>query len=408
MQRIKNIINFILKINIYTFPILLAIGPFAINSFAVIFSIYGIVKFVNFIKKNFLSKKFFFLIFSFIILIFPFNSIDFENSFLKYLSYYRFILMFLGLIIFFYNEKLNKKFFLYLYKLYCFYIIFISIDVIIELYRGYNILGYSTEYSGRVASFTGDELIIGFIFCFLSIFSLLFIYKKTSHLYFLLFIGIIFSISFLIGERSNFIKFAVIIIIFFTIILTKLEKVNKKKLLILITIITIFLSTFYNLTINSQQGKKFYDISNLDYFFNSKHAPHYYTAYKIFLNYPVFGIGINNFYQESGKKEYENSKFFYTNDRVANHPHQVYLEILSEVGLFGSIYFFFIIFFPIFISIKNFLKKQNYMIIPHFLLHIFFVIPIMPSGSIFGTIYGIPFWFNLAFLIYLNKKIQKF
>ena len=38
------------------------------------------------------------------------------------------------------------------------------------------------------------------------------------------------------------------------------------------------------------------------------------------------------------------------------------------------------------------------------MLHIFFIFPILPSGSFFGTIYGLPFWFNLSILIYLIKK----
>ena len=139
-------------------------------------------------------------------------------------------------------------------------------------------------------------------------------------------------------------------------------------------------------------------------FYNSKHAPHYFTAYNIFLNYPIFGIGINNFYQESSKSEYEDTKLLNTKGRVSNHPHQIYLEIISEVGLIGSIYFFFIIFYPINISIKYLIKRKNSFVLSHLLLHIFFVMPIIPSGSFFGTNYGIPFWFNLSILIYLSKK----
>ena len=38
------------------------------------------------------------------------------------------------------------------------------------------------------------------------------------------------------------------------------------------------------------------------------------------------------------------------------------------------------------------------------MLHMFFIFPILPSGSFFGTTYGLPFWFNFAILIYLVDK----
>ena len=79
-------------------------------------------------------------------------------------------------------------------------------------------------------------------------------------------------------------------------------------------------------------------------FYQSKHAPHYFTAYNIFLNYPIFGIGINNFHKESQKKIYENKDLMKTNLRSSTHPHQVYLEIISEVGITGLIYFIFVFF----------------------------------------------------------------
>ena len=103
---------------------------------------------------------------------------------------------------------------------------------------------------------------------------------------------------------------------------------------------------------------------------------------------------------ESSKEKYQNSNF----NPSSTHPHQIYLEILSEVGLLGSIYFIFIFFYPIFIALKFFKKYREINIISHLLLHIFFIFPILPSGSFFGTNFGLPFWFNLSILIYLSKK----
>ena len=58
----------------------------------------------------------------------------------------------------------------------------------------------------------------------------------------------------------------------------------------------------------------------------SKHAPHYLTAYNIFLNYPIFGIGINNFHKESLKEKYENKDLEKTITRSSTHPHHYLLR----------------------------------------------------------------------------------
>ena len=434
MTKLKSRINSTLKLLIFTFPILIIIGPFAVNSFAVIFSLYGLANYKTFIKNNIFNKEILIFFFSFLVLIFPYESINFQNSILKYLAFSRFILMLFGLIVFFKKENFNNNIFNRLYKIYVIYFIIISMDVIVELIYGSNLFGYSSGYEGRIASFTNDELIIGYIFSFLFIFSSALIYKKIKYKFFLIILSIVVMISFIIGERSNFIKLLMLLNIFYFLNLFYFDKIKLKNILIIILTFFILLSSFYILTKDTFRGYKFYskifDISFSDYdnkvlgiseskeekklskkikekFYSLRHAPHYYGAYRIFLNYPLFGIGINNFYIESGKEEYKNNQLEYANSGRANHPHQIYLEILSEVGLFGSIYFFFIIFYPIYISVKYLIKNRNTFVLSHLLLHIFFIMPILPSGSFFGTNYGVPFWFNLSILLYLSiKKIK--
>ena len=92
---------------------------------------------------------------------------------------------------------------------------------------------------------------------------------------------------------------------------------------------------------------------------------------------------------------------------ASNHPHQIYLEIISEVGLTGLVYFIFIFFYPIYYSIKSFKESKKIILLSHLFLHIFFIFPILPTGSLFGTNYGIPFWFNLSILIYLSNQKNK-
>ena len=421
ISTINNKIDIFLKFLLFSFPILIILGSFSLNFFSVVFSLYALFNYKILKKFKIFNKNILIIFFSFIILIFPFESIDFKNSFVKYLSFFRFVLMLLGLIIFFEKNNKENSLLLQIYKIYIGILTIIIIDVLIEYYFGSNIMGFSSNYRGRIASFTNDELIIGYIYCFLTLFTFIFMYKKTNNYYFFIIACILIIISFFIGERSNFLKLFLLIIFFSFIHLSYFKKLKIKILLIITTIVFILLLSFVQLVKNTPQAKKFVNFDEIQLemlekdkfslfkgmFYNSKHAPHYLTAYNIFLNYPIFGIGIDNFYKESRKKKYENKELACRQCRSSTHPHQIYLEIMSEVGLTGLIYFIYIFFYPIFICLKSLIKNKEYYIISHLFLHVYFIFPILPSGSFFGTNYGIPFWFNLAILLYLSKKNLK-
>ena len=430
ISTLNNKINIILRYILFFFPVLIILGPFALNCFSVIFTLYAVINYKNLEKFKIFDKKIIIIFFSFIILLFPFESIDFKNSFFKYLSFFRFVLMLFGVIIFLEKEDKSNNIIIKIYKIYTVLLSIIIVDVLVEYYSGYNLLGYSSDYIGRIASFTNDELIIGYIFSFLVLFILVFILKKTNNFNFFIILFIFTTISFLIGERSNFIKLFLLVVMFGFMHFFYSDKLKWKKLFVIVPLFFILLFLFYEVSKNTKPGKKLYNtFGNLivlennklsfnlkDEFYNSRQAYHYFTAYKIFLEYPLFGIGINNFYLESSKKKYlilvhENleSKKVFGKDYgpASNHPHQVYLEIISEVGLTGLIYFTFIFFYPIYYSMKSLRKNKQTILISHLFLHIFFILPVLPTGSIFGTNYGIPFWFNLSILIYLSNRKSK-
>mgnify|MGYP001286222188 FL=1 len=417
ISKINEKMNIILRLILMSFPVFIILGPFALNCFSLIFSLYAIINFKKFKKFKIFNEKIIIFFFSFIILIFPFESIDFDNAFLYYLSFFRFVLMLFGIIIFIDKENKKNNILFKIYKSYVLILTVILIDVLVEYFSGYNLLGYSSEYIGRIASFTNDELIIGYISSFLILFTLGFILKKTNNFYFFVIISVFIIISFLIGERSNFIKLLILSITSILILFICSNKFKTKNLLIIVPLILVLLIAFIETTKNTKPGKKLYNtFDNLivkdnnkislnlkEEFYNSRHAYHYITAYKIFLEYPVFGIGINNFFLESSKEKYMIKGY----GPASNHPHQIYLEIISEVGLTGLIYFVFIFFYPVYLSIKSFRKNKELILLSHLVLHIFFIFPVLPTGSLFGTNYGIPFWFNLSILLYLCNNKSK-
>ena len=79
------------------------------------------------------------------------------------------------------------------------------------------------------------------------------------------------------------------------------------------------------------------------YLKNSQYGAHYDTAYQIYKNNKLFGVGLKNFRIECNKTKYFNSEFKRSKNRCATHPHQIHFEILSETGIVGYISFLILI-----------------------------------------------------------------
>jgi len=76
----------------------------------------------------------------------------------------------------------------------------------------------------------------------------------------------------------------------------------------------------------------------------SHHEEHYISALKMFNDKPIFGIGANLFRFKCNKPKYE------IQTRSCNtHPHNFYIQILAELGIFG--FGFLVIFFYILLFI---------------------------------------------------------
>ena len=283
----------------------------------------------------------------------------------------------------------------------------VIIDILFEMTFGFNTLGFKSQYPGRIASFSGDELIIGSYFLGLGLLYIAQIsillnkYKKSL-------IGIILIlifISLLIGERSNFIKF----FIGASILLFLSTKVNFKSIIL---IISIFFITFFSFLNFNEQIKYRYKTQFLDhdsvsgvssFIKNSLYIAHYDAALKIFKEKPVFGIGIKNYRLEAHKLKYENEKLLRTGSRGSTHPHQIHFEILSETGLFGYISFLILIIVSLYLSIKNYLVYKNIFQLSSIIFIIIFTIPLLPSGSFFSTFPSAIFWINYAIMMAYNK-----
>lgn len=350
IEKISKLYEMFIKYLLILFPLFLILGPALVNFFNISLCIYAILNFKE-CKNLILSKdKIFFIIALSIIFIFPYNSIDFHNSFIKFIGFFKFPLLFFGLFIYLNKKPENTVNFRKYWLLILLIIIF---DVIKEFLTGTNFLGYQTDYTGRIASFTNNELIIGYIFIVLFLFCIPTICKIINQKFILfLIIFILIIISFIIGERSNFIKFFFFAILNFLFFFSFKSLWRNIIILSMMIFIIIFFfhktSQFEKLFLNHNYSKH---ESNLTTFkkimYDNNHTPHYFTAIEIVKNYPLFGIGLNNFYMESSKEIYNNEKFRFNKNRSSTHPHNTHFEIASELGLFG--YFYFLVLFIIII-----------------------------------------------------------
>lgn len=329
-------------------------------------------------------------------------SIDPFNSFGRGFGFLRFIFFVMALIYFFnlYNQKFKNLI------LYCWSIIFIivSIDLLFEFSTGKNLLGFESYINGRLASFFNDELIIGHFYYGFVLITIVYFLQKFSkkngqfnlknYIYFFLFTFLI--ISFLIGERSNFIK-VLIMILFFSFLFEK--KYFKLKLLLfsgffLVLVLIINLNSNFKERFYEQIYKAFLDDPTL-YLNNSRYSQHYKAAIRIFDENKIFGIGLKNFRIESGKKVYQDLQ-------TSTHPHQAHFEFLSELGIMGylSLIIFFTYHFYKFKKNKLFNDNLN---LAGLLFVITSLLPLLPSGSFFTTNGATLFWLNFAMMT-LNQK----
>ena len=396
----KNILSFYLLI---FFPVFLILGNLFINFFYVAFALLAILDLKE--SQKFYKSYIFYLLVIFLIClsINLFFSINLSNSFPRFIKFILIIFFIKELHNLIQNKDLSFEKILTYWTLVFF---IVSFDVIFEFIVGFNILGFYTLMPGRIASFFGDELVVGGFYHFMSLLILAFFVNRRFPNHIILIISVlIILISFAIGERANFIKLflSLFLFLFFIIKASFLKKIGISAIIL----VSLSVVTLTNENIKYRyydQIKVIYSSDGLNkYFKDSQYGAHQDTAFKILKNNLFFGVGLKNFREESKKEIYHNDEFRRTDSRQATHPHQIHLELLSEIGLLGYLAFFILILYSIYYSIKNYLIDKNIYQFVSILFIISNLIPLIPSGSIFSTFNGGIFWFNFALMLSFNN-----
>ena len=354
----------------------------------------------------------------FVYLYLIFNSLialDFEISLKRNFGFIRFILFFVAINYFiFKNENFIRIIF------YWFLIIFIFlIDVYFEIITGKNTLGFGgPQFAGRLVGFFKTEPIVG---SFLNGFYLLIIgylfsnlnnnLKQPSNIYYnkfsvFIFLIIIILAIFFSGERANFIRSFICLIIFLSLYQGLKLKYKFLFSLVFIALLSIvFLKSEY---LKHRYITQFASvISNPDKFVNIKSFKLYSDIYRsgllVFKNYPIFGVGNKNYRIETCDEQAKEIIYI-----CITHPHQIYIEFLSEHGLFGSTILLSILFYLIFRLLKPILQSRNYLQLGCIIYLIQTFLPILPSGAFFHDFNLTIFCINFSLMYAVNKQTNIF
>ena len=341
--------------------------------------------------------------------------------------YFRFILF--SLSIFFLCTCLDQVKHKVFHILFSFVISVLLFDAIFQFFYGINILGFVVDTSGRVSSFFQDELILGsFLVKLLPIFMWsLFFFKinlKNNFLLLIIFFSLYFISIYISGGRTSF--FLLLFLIFFFLILIKnIRLILSYSLLILIifaicikffnlgsvdTSHRIFTKTFEQMTEfnsvteNSDEDKmKSIELLKRIKIFSDDHEGHIKLALKLFSENKIFGIGPKGFRHYCRQVNYDPDYGI-----CSTHPHNTIIQIISELGLVGLIFYFFALTFILF-HLVNLVRKKIfnddclafYSITLGLLVNLF---PFIPSGNFFNNWISIVLYYNFGIYLFSYKK----
>ena len=400
---LKNIyLKYVFNLLVCLLPISFIAGNLIINLNVILIIFFSILVF----RKNFFLFKlysidkllicFFFYAFfvsSYNFYIFPDQSnIYAKENFFKGLAFFRYLFFYISIRLLIENKIFNFKAFFISSSLSA---LFVSLDIIYQLFFDVDILGNKKTVPYKLSGPFGSEQIAGSylqrfsIFLFFLIPILVKIKNRNNLVYLLsIFFILIFSAMILTGNRMPVLLFVTMFIFLFFIE----KKVRRYSLLFFLLFFISFLIIFY-LNQYVQAFTHYFIRIILDIFIflksitilgnepvlSNTYIKEFYSGYITWKQNIIFGGGINSFYLNCSL----------TLPWCASHPHNYYLEILSELGILGLILIFFIIFNLLKKIFKNknnlSLKFENNIIVPFALLLAVEFFPVKTSGSFFTT-----------------------
>ncbi len=430
----KNILSYLYLL----LPLFLITGPAIpdiIITLGALFAIFYIAyqkEYENFIKLNLFRISIIFWLSLILISFFSYNK---TYSFQDSLIFIRFLLLpFFCFFVFFIDRKIFERLLLVIFII----IVLVSIDTLYQFINytskdgfGEDLLGFKSNWYGRLTGPFGDELIPGSYLSKFGLFGFVFLISlkklEDNAIIQSLYLSLIILVCYISGERMAFATFSLSLFL----LLIFLDGFRKSILLtILIGAFFIFLATYlhpfyndFNVIESTQyhQGQKiekFFQCKNdtekicskiiniqpnffevIKNFDTSAYGEIYLLSFKMFLDNPITGIGINNFkYLCNYNELYKNMMVNY---HCASHPHNIYIQWLAEGGLIVFISFILYLFFLVKFVINNTGDKKYKTISIVIILMMFW--PIMSTGSLIKNWFGVTTFFIIGLCMCLSK-----
>ena len=322
----------------------------------------------------------------------------------------------------------QKKFFIYFNLVIIF---LISLDIFYQFIFYKNIFGFTPgmcinnnlDKCVRFSGIFGQELIAGSYLSQIGLLILiLFLNLDLKKNYFNFLIKIFLCLFVLLtilltGERAALL---IIIIFLYFIFFFKKKIINFFIIMLFLLTLIFFLGQKVE-SINSRFVKLFNSWGSTseqvliaNKIMDSPWSLHYQAAIELFLEKPFLGHGSKSFRimcenTNIDKKTLEQNQLYKGFRACSTHPHNYFMEFLSEHGLIGGLFFIGLI-LSIFNNVhkKSKIKKNKDVLIivgiGSLILAIIF--PLKPSGSFFSTFNASILFYILGFFLYYLKKIK--
>tara|TARA_B100001559_G_C16363746_1_gene558651 strand:- start:160 stop:951 length:792 start_codon:yes stop_codon:yes gene_type:complete len=151
---------------------------------------------------------------------------------------------------------------------------------------------------------------------------------------------------------------------------------------------------------------------NAKYVFSKVHHAHYLTAINIFLEKPILGSGVKTFRHICDYEKYKvdrfKNPFNFWHLSCSTHPHNLYIQLLSETGIIGFIFIISFLTYIIFNLFKNLPTNLNerYYVQSIFICLLVNFFPFSPSGNFFNNYVSMIYILPISFML-LKSKINK-
>ena len=317
--------------------------------------------------------------------------------------------------------KNNSRFIIKFYYSLLFAILFVLIDGYTQYFFGKNVIGIN--YDGfRLSLLDGSKFFGHYLARLVPILlaiAIFFFPRSYLHIGIMMFVLLASDIViFLSGERTSF-----FILSAFTIAVLLL--ISKWKIVRLVTIIfsvvIIFLIVNTSNLIQQRMVIQTLNQTNWGVTFSPEHDLLYESAINMFLENKVFGVGPKIYRLKCSDEKYAKDSFGYRDvitewdkeKSCSTHPHNMYIQLLAETGIIGTIpliILFFYIFTKLWKHFYGIVVRRKYLYSDYaicLLVSIFVQLwPIMPHLSVFSNRVNVYIFLTIGFMM-AYKYVKK-